>query len=164
MKPWQWFFLVAGLVAAGCATTTYSPENAPEMSVIRDYAGLYRLGPMQARGPDATLRAGDRVKLTCKEIGYSLVLLEDGRTGYMANEDLAPAPPRPKPTPAPDLPANPGRRGASSERYRGQEVNDSLLPVESPANLDLNIGPEDVVAPPPPPPELDPEASPQFRY
>ncbi|MCX7868385.1 MAG: hypothetical protein N2322_00385 [Terrimicrobiaceae bacterium] len=134
------------------------------MAVIRDYAPLYRFGPMQARGPDATLRAGDRVKLTRKEMGYSLVLLEDGRTGYMANEDMAPAPPRPKPTPAPETAPSSPRRGSSSERYRGEQVNDSELPVEPPASLDLNVGPEDVVPPAPPPPPLDPEAQPQFRY
>jgi len=133
------------------------------MLVIRDFAAFYRLGPMQARGPDATLRSGERLKLTRKEVGYSFVLLEDGRTGYVANEDLAPAPPRPKPTPEPEAQASSARRGGGGERYRGEQVNDSALPVEPPTALDLNVGPEDVV-PLPPTPSLDPETLPQFRY
>lgn len=153
--------LVAG---TGCASVTYTPEQAPEMAIVRDYAPFYRLGPMQSRGPDATLRAGERVKLTRREPGYSLVLLEDGRTGYVPNEDMAPAPPRPKPTPEPSASAGSSNR-RSGERYRGAPVNDSPLPEEPPPSLDLDIGPEDVVAPPPPPPPLDPaEEKPKFRY
>lgn len=161
MKACPSLFFAVCLLLTGCATTNYSPESAPELVVIRDFAAFYRFGPMQARGPNATLRAGERLKLTRKEMGYSLVLLEDGRTGYVANEDLAPAPPRPKPSPTPESSAPP-RRGAG-ERYRGEQVNDSALPVEPPAALDLNVGPEDVV-PLPPPPTLDPETPPQFRY
>ncbi len=151
-----------------CATQTYAPEEAPEYSVIRDYASLYKLGPMQGRGPDATLRVGDRVKLIRKEMGYSFVLLEDARTGYLANEDIVPAPPRP-PKPAAsastDSSESPGRRGSSSPRYRGQQVNDIPLPESAPPpELDLNIGLEDIAPPTSTPPSETPAEPPKFRY
>jgi hypothetical protein len=156
--------LAFSVLAAGCATQSYAPEEAPEMSIIRDYAGFYRLGPIQARGPDVSLRTGERVKLMRKEMGYSLVMLEDQRTGYVANEYLAPAPPRPpKPaaTAGSSAPDSPQRR---SGRYSGPQVNDSPLPEPVPApDLDLNIGPEDVVPMPPSPPET-PSEPPAFRY
>jgi hypothetical protein len=132
------------------------------MSVIRDFAPFYRTGPIQARGPDASLRVGDRVKVLRREMGYSYVMLEDERSGFVATEYLAPAPPRPKPTPAPEVGDGP-RRGPGGERYRGEQVNDTPLPETPPPALDLNVGPEEVV-PLPPAPNLDPEEPPQFRY
>ncbi len=48
------------------------PTRRPRYMVIADFTPFYRLGPMQARGPDATLRAETRVKLLRKEMGYSL--------------------------------------------------------------------------------------------
>jgi hypothetical protein len=156
--------LAMALLATGCATQSYAPEEAPELSIIRDYAGFYRLGPIQARGPDVSLRTGERVKLMRKEMGYSLVMLEDQRTGYVANEYLAPAPPRPPQPAAPSGPSTSGSSSRRSDRYRGPQVNDSPLPEPSPApDLDLNIGPEDVV-PMPPSPAEPPAEPPAFRY
>jgi len=155
-------------LVTGCATQTYAPEEAPEYSVIRDFASFYKLGPMQGRGPDSTLRVGDRVKLIRKEMGYSFILLEDSRTGYVANEDIVPAPPRP-PQPAASASTgsseSSGRRTPSSPRYRGQQVNDIPLPESAPPpELDLNIGLEDIASPTSPPPSDTPAEPPKFRY
>lgn len=155
----------AATFLSGCAATqTYAPEQAPEMAVVRDFTQFYRLGPSQGGGPDATLRVDARVKLLRKEMGYSLVQLEDGRTGYVANEDFAPAPPKPKPTPEPaeSRSSSRSRNKPDSPRYQGDQVNDTPLP-ESPLSLDLNIGPEDVV-PPAPTPQPTPTEPPKFRY
>jgi hypothetical protein len=164
------YILIPAICAflAGCATQTYAPEEAPEYSVIQDFASLYKLGPMQGRGPDATLRVGDRVKLIRKELGYSFVLLEDSRTGYLANEDIVPAPPRP-PQPAASASTgaseSSGRRNPSSPRYRGQQVNDIPLPESAPPpELDLNVGLEDIAPPTAPPPSDAPAEPPKFRY
>jgi len=160
------FFCV---LLTGCATQSYSPDNAPEMSVIREFSALYKLGPMQGRGPDTTLRVGTRVKLLRKEMGYSLVMMEDSRTGYMANEDLVPAPPRPPKPPESGLSMSDtntgGRSRPSGQRYRGEQVNDSPLPESAPPpELDLNIGLEDIAAPPKPVPSGSPSGTPKFRY
>jgi len=166
--------ILAGVLAlpvalAGCATKAYAPEEAPELVTITDFSGFYRLGPLQSRGPDVSLKAGTRVKLLRKEMGYSLVMLEDQRTGYIANESLVPAPPRP---PSRDEDAavagqdgspSPGRR--SGGRYTGEQVNDSALPEPAPPpSLDLDIGPEDMVEAPPATPPQENQGPPKFRY
>lgn len=155
---------VCGCVV-GCAGQTFAPDSAPEYIVIRDFSPVYRLGPMQGRGPDATLKAGDRVKVSRREMGYSLVTTEEtGQTGYIANEDIAPAPPRPpKPPEQQDSPGN-SRSRASSPRYQGEQVNDSPLPESAPLpELDLNVGMEDIV-PAESVPSATPSAPPKFRY
>lgn len=139
------------------------------MVVVRDYAGFFRLGPIQSSGPDVSLRTNERLKLLRKEMGYSLVMLEDARTGYVANEYLAPAPPRPPAPPSQSTDADSGSRANASGRsrggtYRGPQVNDSPLPEPLPESaLDLNIGPEDVM-PLQPASEPETQEAPTFRY
>ena len=156
---------VATVLLGGCATKTVAPDQAAESVVIRGYTSFYKKGPMQAGGPDASLPAETRVKVLRKEVGYSLVQLDDQRTGYVANEDLAPAPPRPQPTPAPTEPeTRSGRkkRGSGSSRaFTGEQINDIPLPDRGTTPPDLNIGPEDVPAATPTP--EGPIEKPKFR-
>lgn len=163
----SWLGMVACFFAIGCATQTYAPEVAPEYSVIRNYAPMYRLGPMQGRGPSASLRVGDRVKLLRREMGYSYVMLEDERSGYVANEDLVPAPPRPPKPPEPRDTASEssgGRQRPSSPRYHGEQVNDTPLPETAPPpELNLDIGAENI-APADSLPTGTPAPPPKFRY
>lgn len=100
------------LGAAGCETVPLepSPEFVGDMVVSTDYAQFFRLGPQQAGGADLSLRTGERVMLQRKEFGYSRVQLEDGQVGYMANEEIQPAPPEPK-----------GRKGLY-DRGRGEKT------------------------------------------
>ncbi len=79
------FLLLTACILGGCATQTFAPEAAPEYVIIRDFSPFYRMGPQQGRGPDTSLRADARVKLLRREMGFSLVQLEDLRTGYVAN-------------------------------------------------------------------------------
>lgn len=159
--------LVCALISGCVSSETYSPDQAPEFLILADYTPFYRLGPMQARGPDTTLRAQTRVKLLRKEMGYSLIQLEDSRTGYIPNESMVVAPPRP-PEPKPsilsdDVPSSGGKkkgRGSSSPVYRGEQLNDIPLPDPSVPPPDLNIAPEDVA--PAPTPEA-PTEKPKFR-
>src|SRR5215207_2480411 len=118
--------VATGVVFGACATQTFRPEEAPEYLVTRDPTPFYLSKPRQEGTPDAALSAQTRVKLLRKQTGYSLVLLEDSRKGYVANAYLTEAPAgsqqrpfgspetgpslRPKrravpsPTPAPDQP------------------------------------------------------------
>jgi hypothetical protein len=84
--------VAAGLAVGACATQTFRPEEAPEYVIIRDPTPFYLSKPRQEGTPDAGLSAKTRVKLLRKEAGYSLVLLEDSRTGYVANAYLTQAP------------------------------------------------------------------------
>jgi hypothetical protein len=146
-------FAACGL--AGCAAPqTYTPAEAPEMVVVKDFAPFYSIGPQQMQGPDVSLRLEERLKLLRREFGYSYVQLDDGRTGFIPNENIAPAPPRPAFSGSTD--AGTGRGGNRSfTPYSGPPVDDIPLP-------DLEVSPVDI----PPPVLLDdvePEKKPQFR-
>jgi len=156
---------IACALAACASPKTFAPDQAPEYVIIRDYTPFFRLSPMQRNGPDASLPVQTRVKLLCQDMGYSQVLLEDQRTGYVANEYMVLAPPRP-PQPRESVGSSDGSASARSgnrkrsPRYRGEQVNDTPLPDVNVPPPDLNIAPEEVpVAVPAPPPE-----KPKFRF
>jgi hypothetical protein len=140
----------AMFAAAGCETVPLepSPDFVPDTVVASDYAQFFRLGPQQAGGADRSLRTGDFVMLQRKEFGYSRVQLEDGQVGYMANEDIQPAPPQPKPKPTP-------RKKGSRQEETFDDTYYENLPIPDP---NLNIMPEDV--PLEPLPDLLPEPTP----
>ncbi len=90
--------LVCAAVAmlGGCAGT--QPNNGQMYYAISgQQAQLYRFGPSQPTGADATLKKGQRVIMLRQEYGFSRVMTEDGLTGFIANDLIAPAPPPPKP-------------------------------------------------------------------
>jgi hypothetical protein len=79
--------LSAGLlVLAGCATRTFTPDQAPEYEISRSFTPFYQQRPVQGATTDISLDAQTRVKLLRKGMGYSFVQLEDFRTGYVANK------------------------------------------------------------------------------
>ena len=88
---WRTFSLLVLAAAAGCAGPTLTADTAPEYRVTHAQTKFYRLGPQQAGPPDAFLAIDDHVRLLRRELGYSLALLDNGETGYIANEDLEPA-------------------------------------------------------------------------
>ena len=85
--------VATGMAFGACATQTFRPEEAPEYVVTRDPTPFYLSKPRQEGTPDAALSTKTRVKLLRKQAGYSLVLLEDSRKGYVANTYLTQAPP-----------------------------------------------------------------------
>lgn len=125
----------AAALLAGCASETFAPDAAPEFVVIHNQTPFYHLGPQQTGPPDARLAKDDRLRMLRSEFGYSLMLLPDGRTGYVANEDLDSAPPLPiekrggladeAPLPKPDLAATPADApivGADSPHHAKKPV------------------------------------------
>lgn len=140
-----------------------SPEFVPDMVVANDHAKFFKLGPQQAGGADFSLRSGDRVMLQRKEFGYSRVQLENELVGYMANEDIAPAPPE---TAARPRQRTRGSRSRDTGEAPAYEDDFADMPVPDP---NLDILPEDVPLeplpdllpePPPPPPAPAPAAQP----
>lgn len=66
-------------------------------AVSAKQAQVYRFGPAQPTGADALLKQGKRVTMLRQEFGYSRVMTEDGMTGYIANDLIAPTAPPEKP-------------------------------------------------------------------
>lgn len=116
------------------------------MVVSNDYSLFFRLGPQQAGGADLSLRTNENVMLLRKEFGYSRVQLENGMVGYMANEDIQPAP---EPPPEQKRKKSKKKSSRSAESYEDYEEN---IPIPDP---NLGILPDDV--PLEPLPDLLPE-------
>jgi len=137
------------LLPAGCETVPMEASDnfVGDMIVVTEYASFFRLGPQQAGGADRSLRTGERVMLLRKEFGYSRVQLEDDQVGYMANEDIQPAPPEPRRKPGQRKPG----QGGGGRTYEDDNYSD--IPVVADPSLD--IMPEDV--PIEPLPDLLPE-------
>lgn len=122
--------------------------------VSGDFAKFYLAGPAQERGPDATLRTGEIFKLLRREMGYSYIQLEDGRSGYIANEEMETAP---EPVPEPQA-----KRSPKKKRSSGEEDFAEIDPGQMP---DLSALPEAVeVFHPVEELDLPADAKPQFRY
>lgn len=103
--PVRAFVLVAGSLASNaCHSTGPDPNAAAYAAVasgtgddfriaVRDNAKMYQSGPQQITGPDALLERGRLVRMIRRAFGYSLVqTAEGGQLGWVANEDLGPAP------------------------------------------------------------------------
>lgn len=141
--------VMAAMLFAACETTPLVPAEKfiGDMVVVVNYAQFFRLGPQQAGGADRSLRVNDRVMLLRKEFGYSRVQLEDNQVGYMANEDIRPAPPEPK------MEKSRRKKGGDAGRGGGSPQYYEDIPVADP---NLNILPEDI--PMEPLPDLEPDA------
>jgi len=147
------FFCAACI--AGCATQSFEAANAPGFLIQSDYTPFYSLGPGQERGPDASLQRGERVKMLRREFGFSYVEINDGRAGYIANEEIAPAPPD-KPEPA----ASASRKKSTGGSAMGAKPSDALFTMPE---IEALPEPVDVLHPIS---EMEPapDSKPEFRY
>jgi len=100
------FATMAALFFAGC-TTSPAPRGG-RWVVSTPQAEFFRHGPAQAAmlpaefrsasalpdntGPDFQLPRGAVVTMLQREFGFSRVATDDGQTGYVANEQMKPAP------------------------------------------------------------------------
>ncbi len=86
---------LAGLCGlGGCARGGGGPKTGSFL-VSSQQAEFYKFGPAQSFGADFVLKKGDRVTMLDRQSGFSRVLTDNGVAGYVANEDIAPAPPQP---------------------------------------------------------------------
>ncbi len=150
MKP-QCLVLPAlvALLAAGCASAikpALSGTIGGWYSVSADQTPFYRYGPQQGSGPDMQLPRDSIMKVIRPSFGYMKVQLQDGENGYVASEDIRPAPAtlvaeKLAPPPPPELPPTLAGQG---EQFQ------------------LNSDDPRLIAPPEPLPEASP--APEFRY
>lgn len=141
----------------GCETVPEEPppDFVPDMVVSNDYSLFFRLGPQQPGGADLSLRTNENVMLLRREFGYSRVQLPNGMVGYMANEDIQPAP---EPPPEPERKRMPKKYGGGSSQYYEENIpipdpNLGLLPDDIPLEPlpDLLPEPVDLAEPTPAP-------------
>jgi len=89
----------AALLFPGCVHwfARHSPAPASKTSLYAikaDHSSFYRFGPQQGHGPDRELTRDTLVTVIRRSFGYSKVRLEGGESGFVANDDLVPAPQR----------------------------------------------------------------------
>ncbi len=89
---------VVGAVSSGCSTTkgvAKGASNGKVFSVTADKTSFFRYGPQQGNGPDESLPKDTLMTLIRPSFGYCKVQLmaPSTQTGYVASEDIRPAPP-----------------------------------------------------------------------
>jgi hypothetical protein len=105
IDPVRVFILLTGSVGLNaCQSGKPDPNAAAYAAVaastgddfraaVRDNVKMYQSGPQQITGPDAVLDKGTLVRMIRRAFGYSLVQTAEGnQLGWVANEDLGPAP------------------------------------------------------------------------
>ncbi len=151
-KPQEIAAPVNNAVNAAVTNQNYSVVKA-------DFTPLYRTGPQQPNGPDQSLPKNTLVTLLKRGFGFSRVQLDNGVNGYVATEDLGPAPAELINPPKPTINSNIDNNSAIVEHYSAEKAEHSA--AVSTGNAEA--------APELPEPRLEPEptpviAKPDFRY
>lgn len=99
---------LAGVILFSGCETSRPGKNEGYYAVTAKLAQVYRFGPAQPTGADAVLKEGHKLLMLRKEFGYSRVMTQDGMTGYVSNDLIAPTSPpeRPKTATAGNLAMN----------------------------------------------------------
>jgi len=90
--------LGAALALAACASGPQVPPGTT-CEITAGRAPFYKYGPAQSFGADEMLAAGTRVTLLKRSMGFSHVMLGNGQSGYVSNDEIAPASPEKLPDP-----------------------------------------------------------------
>src|SRR5205807_4490898 len=88
--------IAAAVVLAGCESNlnqATAGNGGKFYAVITDSAPFYRYGPQQGNGPDMKLQKDRLMTLIHSSFGYCKVKLTTGEQGYVASDDIRPAPP-----------------------------------------------------------------------
>lgn len=155
--------VAAAVLTAGCAIDGPVPTTDKFVVSVKA-AQFYKYGPAQAFGPDFNLTQGQKVTMLQRQFGYSRIMLQDGTSGYVATEELTPAPPEPPPRPTPK-PRSSGGWFSSGKPKRSNvesiptdplfDINDVPLPMpDTPAES----------SPAKPPGNRPADGRPTFRY
>ena len=95
---------------------------------------FYRYGPAQGIGADAVLDNGAHLTLLYKSFGYSRVMLENGISGYVSTDAIAPAPPEPKKKPVPLEPQPRAKRRIKEDPAMPSQMDQPLGLPELPSD------------------------------
>ncbi|MEA3209575.1 MAG: hypothetical protein QOE70_2632 [Chthoniobacter sp.] len=103
----------------GCDTSSTQAPASGRYVVSAPKSQFYKYGPAQPFGADFALPRGQRVTMVERAFGFSRVTTEDGQTGYVPTDDLAPAPPEPAATLTLRQTASRRGRGHADAPYTG---------------------------------------------
>jgi hypothetical protein len=147
--------LTALALLAACAT---KPVRAGSRYIITvPKTAFYKYGPAQSFGPDTTLTQGTIVTMLESTWGYCHVMTDSGLGGYVASDDLKPAPPS---AAAPPPKATLAGNARSTPRYySGRPKQNTVRPTPGGPLFDVNDVPM-----PTGPLDEPPVAKPKFRY
>lgn len=88
---------VVALCLAACSSRGTNPvvkaNSGKLFAVTADKTSFYRYGPQQGNGEDRSLPKDTLMTLIRPSFGYCKVHLVAGEEGYVASEDIRPAPP-----------------------------------------------------------------------
>lgn len=85
--------LLFGLPACAGKNRSAKKAKGQVFAVTASSAPFYRFGPQQGNGPDQFLPKDTLMTLTRPSFGYCKVQLLSGPEGFVASEDIQPAPP-----------------------------------------------------------------------
>jgi hypothetical protein len=85
------YLALTAAVLVSCAAPGPAPTST-RFTVTAPRTPFYRWGPAQATGADFVLMKGQDVTLLKRMYGFSQVMTADGQSGYVATEDIGPAP------------------------------------------------------------------------
>ena len=93
MKPGRQSLIPLALALLCTSCETLPPDSKTDKYVVSaEKAPFYKYGPAQAMGADFTLNQGQLVTMLKRSTGFSQIQTPGGDTGYVSNEDIAPAP------------------------------------------------------------------------
>lgn len=144
--------LMAGMFS-GCGAVDKSPPGSPFL-VAEPRTQFFKYGPAQSFGADFLLPKGQRVILLQRSVGFAKVMTDDGISGWVAKEDIVPAPPEPRRV-ASTIPKRDS--GGQPRLYSGPRKASNLQPVPGDPLFDMSD------LPPPPLPDDPDLPAPKFR-
>ncbi len=138
-RPYFRRILMLVCVAVGCflPACTTPPSGIPpgtRFIIATTRAPFYKYGPAQSFGADFVLLKNQRVAMLERAFGFSRVMTEDGVTGWVANEELAPAPATPPPSARALAAASIGK----PRMYSGKRRTSNVPPIPTDPLFDLN--------------------------
>ncbi len=148
--PWNWIIvrwmktkvlrvLLSGvaLMMSGCASEKEAVLEAGREYVVKvESTPFYKYGPQQPGGPDLQLVRGRYVTMIKRGFGFSQVRIDEGTDGYMATDEIEPAPE--------------GPRDAGGVLFTETgDAGSSGLDLSNPAIVSHTIGDEEMLPPMP---------------
>jgi hypothetical protein len=133
VKAFFTVLLAATALLAGCVGPQTQLPGAGRC-VVKKKTPFYKHGPAQAIGPDFSLDPNVNLTVIRRETGYSQVMLDNGQSGYVATEALAPVEVKPlaDATPAPAKKSKPSVTRRREYDFMPPQLTEPPMPLPEP--------------------------------